>query len=299
MRLRDLLPDVRDTALRLLPHRAPTGLVRIGDPGPESPVLLTGNFTLTVRRLRRVLEGTDAWLLVANSHGINVWCAAGGGYFTADKVITAVNTSGLANVVRHKALILPQLAANGVDGWEIRRETGWGVHWGPAKAQDIPAYLAAGRKKTDGMRWVMFPLKDRLEMVTVTLGFYALLILLPVLIFWRHLFWPVTATLLGLSYFYAIVHPWLPGRDGLQKSVPLTLIALLGLWVYTGTVQPLPSQQLFNWTIALIALSLFTAAELQGMSPLMRGEQANWGWEAAIGALLVAVYFVTPLIVGW
>ena len=109
----------------------------------------------------------------------------------------------------------------------------------------------------------------------------------------------MTAALLGLSYFYAIVHPWLPGRDGLQKSVPLALIALLGLGLYLAVVQPLPSQQLFNWTIALIGLSLFTAAELQGMSPLMRGEQANWGWEAAIGALLVAVYFVTPLIAGW
>ncbi len=92
MRMRDLLPYVRDTALRLLPHRAPTGLVRIGDPGPESPVLLTGNFTLTVRRLRRVLEGTDAWLLVANSHGINVWCAAGGGHLT--QLVLSVDLAG-------------------------------------------------------------------------------------------------------------------------------------------------------------------------------------------------------------
>jgi hypothetical protein len=85
----------------------------------------------------------------------------------------------------------------------------------------------------------------------------------------------------------------------LQKSIPLTLIALLGLGIYTGTVQPLPLPQLFNWTIALIALSLFTAGELQGMSPLMRGEQANWGWEAVVGLVLLVVYFLTPLIVSW
>ncbi len=300
--LRTRLADLWLLFFRIIPPypKMRPGLYAVGAPGPDSPVLVTGNFSLTVRRVVREIDGRlDAWLLVADSGGINVWCAAGGGYFTADKVITAVNTSGLANVVRHKALILPQLAANGVDGWEIRRETGWGVHWGPAKARDIPAYLAAGRKKTDGMRWVTFPLKDRLEMVTVTLGFYALLILLPLLIFWRHLFWPVTAALLGLSYFYAIVHPWLPGRDGLQKSIPLTLIALLGLGVYTTVVQPLPSQQLFNWTIALIALSLFTAGELQGMSPLMRGEQANWGWEAAIGGLLAITYWLVPNLMGW
>ena len=263
-------------------------------------MLVTGNFSLTVRRVvREIDDRLDAWLLVADSGGINVWCAAGGGYFTADKVITAINTSGLTRVAKHKALILPQLAANGVDGWQIRRETGWGVYWGPLQARDIPAYLTAGRKKTDAMRWVTFPLRDRLEMVTVTLGFYALLILLPLLIFWPHLFWLVTAALLGLSYFYAIVHPWLPGRDGLQKGIPLTLIALLGLGVYSVVVQPLPPSQLFNWTIALFALSVFTAGELQGMSPLMRGEQANWGWEAAVGLLLVAVYFVMPLITDW
>ena len=300
--LRTWLADLWLLFFRIIPPypKVRPGLYAVGAPDPDSPVLVTGNFSLTVRRVVRAIDGRlDAWLLVADSSGINVWCAAGGGYFTADKVITAVNTSGLAHLVRHKALILPQLAANGVDGWEIRRETGWGVHWGPVRAHDLPAYLAVGRKKTDGMRWVTFPLKARLEMVTVTLGFYALLILLPALIFWRHLFWPVTAALLGLSYFYAIVHPWLPGRDGLQKSIPLSLIALLVLGLYMVVIQPLPPNQLFNWIIALIALSLFTAAELQGMSPLMRGEQANWGWEAAIGVVLVAVYFVTPLIVGW
>lgn len=307
---RNLLKDLWALFFRIIPPypKVRPGLYAVGRPDERSPVLVTGNFDLTVRRVVKVLDGViDCWLLVADSAGINVWCAAGGGFFTAEKVITAVQSSHLAQVVKHHALILPQLAANGVDGWKIRQETGWGVHWGPAKAADIPAYLAAHRKKTDAMRWVRFPLKDRLEMVTVTLGFYALLILLPVLIFWRHLFWPVTAVLLGLSYFYAIVHPWLPGRDGLQKSIPLTLIALAGLWGWTlvlskvevAVFSPMPSQQLFNWAIAITACAVFTAAEMQGMSPLMRGEQANWGWEAVIGAFLAAIYWVTPLLVGW
>ncbi len=263
-------------------------------------MLVTGNFDLTVRRVVKALDGrVDCWLLVADSAGINVWCAAGGGYFTAEKVITAVKSSRLAEVVSHHALILPQLAANGVDGWKVRQETGWGVHWGPVKAADIPAYLAARRKKTEAMRWVRFPLKDRLEMVSATLGFYSLLILLPVLIFWRPLFWPVTAALSGLSYFYAITLPWLPGRDGLLKSIPLTVIGLAGLAVWTAVIHPLPPPQLFHWAIAVTAFSVFTGAELQGMSPLMRGEQANWGWEAAVGVALAAVYWVTPLLMGW
>ncbi|RMF27547.1 MAG: hypothetical protein D6759_17500, partial [Chloroflexi bacterium] len=200
---------------------------------------------------------------------------------------------------RHRALILPQLCANGVDGWKIRRETGWGVHWGPVRATDIPAYLAAGRKKDEAMRLVRFPLKDRLEMVTVTLGFYGLLLLLPIFVFWRHLFGAVALSLIGLSYFYAAVHPWLPGRDGLAKSVPLAAIALAGMLAYTALWDPVPLPHLFNRVLGMIALSVFTGAELQGMSPLMRGEQANWGWEAAIGAVLALAWWLVPLALGW
>jgi SAM-dependent methyltransferase/xanthosine utilization system XapX-like protein len=300
--VRSLLIDLWALFLRIIPPypRVRPGLYAVGNPDRRSPVLVTGNFDLTVRRLVRAIDGqVDAWVLVADSAGINVWCAAGGGYFTAEKIIAAVRSSRLDEVVDHHALILPQLCANGIDGWKVRQETSWGVHWGPARAADIPAYLAAKRHKTDAMRWVRFPLKDRLEMVSVTVGFYGLLILVPVLIFWRSMFWPVAASLIGLSYFYAVVHPWLPGRDGLIKSIPLAAIALAGLAVYTLLVVPLPAPRLFRWVVGLTGLSVFTGAELQGMSPLMRGEQANWGWEVVIGAVLGLVYWLVPLAVGW
>lgn len=300
--LRTLLLDLWLLFFRIIPPypKVRTGLYAVGHPDADSPVLVTGNFDLTVRRLIQAIDGkVNAWLLVADSAGINVWCAAGGGYFTAEKVIAMVKSSHLDDVVNHHALILPQLCANGVDGWRIREDTGWGVHWGPPRAVDVPAYLAGKCKKTDEMRWVNFPLKDRLEMATVTMGFYGLLILLPVLIFWRQMFWPITFSLLGLSYFYAIVHPWLPGRDGLYKSIPLILITLAGLFAYSALLNPLPAQQLFYWTVGLTGLSVFSAAELQGMSPLMRGEQANWAWEAVIALSLGAIYWLVPLAIGW
>ena len=300
--LHTLLIDLWLLFFRIIPPypKVRPGLYAVGQPDKSSPVLVTGNFDMTVRRLVKAIDGkVNAWVLVADSAGINVWCAAGGGYFTAEKVIAAVKSSHLDEVVKHHALILPQLCANGVDGWRIRKETGWGVHWGPARAEDIQAYLAGKRKKTDAMRWVRFPLKDRLEMVTVTLGFYGLLILLPVFIFWRPLFWPITFSMLGLSYFYALVHPRLPGSDGLYKSIPLTIIALAGLFVYTTLLEPLPALNLFHWVVGLTGLSVFTGAELQGMSPLMRGEQANWGWEAVIGLALAAAYWLVPLALGW
>jgi ubiquinone/menaquinone biosynthesis C-methylase UbiE len=298
--LRSVLVDVWALFFRIIPPypKVEPGLYRVGEPDRQSPVLVTGNFDLTVRRVMRAIDGkVDCWLLVADSSGINVWCAAGGNYFTADSVIAAVRASGIEDMVDHHALILPQLCANGVDGWRIRKELRWGVHWGPARAEDIPTYLEEGRRKTDAMRWVDFPLKDRLEMVLVTLGFYGLLILIPVALFWRGVFWPVAISIVTLSLFYAATMPWLPGHDGLAKSLPLAVIALAGVYIYSASFGHLPPRRLFNWTVGLVGLSVFTGAELQGMSPLMRGEQANWTWEAVIGFALAAVYWLVPHVV--
>lgn len=167
MRLRDIPSDLRDTALRLLPHRAPTGLVRSGDPGPDSPVLLTGNYTLTVRRLRRALAGVDAWLLVADSNGVNVWCAAGGGHLTHHDVISVLRTSGIDTLVSRRVLILPQLAATGVERRPIEEATGWITKWGPARLEDLPAVLDRGGGVHGSERHMRFPLWERLEMAVM------------------------------------------------------------------------------------------------------------------------------------
>ena len=149
------------------------------------------------------------------------------------------------------------------------------------------------------MRTIRFPLIERLEMVTVTLAFYALMILLPVGLIWPGIFWPVTAALLGLAYFYAIVHPWLPGRDGLEKAIPLMVIALVGGFFYWQFFPRTSGLEMFHWAVGLVGLSVFTAAELQGMSPWMRGEQANWTIESVVYAALGLVYFGLPWLAGW
>lgn len=281
------------------PQQEP-GVYEIGHPGPDAPLLVTGNYLLTVQRLARAIDGRlDAWLLVADSDGINVWCGAGGGFLTAERVLAAWRLSALDQLLTHNAIVLPQLCANGVDGWKIREESGWDVRWGPVRAEDIPAYIAADLVKDDDMRLVTFPLWDRLEMMAATLGFYALLILLPVGIFWRDLLRPLALSLLAISLFYAITLHWLPGRDGLQKSVSLTGIVLLGMLFFSAVWDPVSAQSLFHRAVGLAGLSVFIGAELQGMSPEMRGEQANWGWEAIIAAILVLMYWMIPVLAGW
>ncbi len=150
---------------RWLPHSAPTGLFPVGKPGQGSPVVVTGNFSLTVKRVRRALEGQDVWLLVANSGGINVWCAAGGGILTENRIIDAIKISRLSDKVSHRTVILPALSAPGVNRAAVHRETGFRARFGPVYAIDIPAYLGAGMKKTESMRRFHFGPRHRLDML--------------------------------------------------------------------------------------------------------------------------------------
>ncbi len=300
--LATLMRDLWALFFRILPPypKIEPGLYAVGTPGPSDPFLVTGNYDLTVRRLVKALDGgVTCWLLVVDSAGINVWCGAGGGFLNAERVIGALKMSGADAWHTQKAMVLPQLCANGVDGNVIREETGWRVRWGPVRASDVPAYLGGDYEKTEDMRTVRFPLLDRLEMVSATLGLYALMIMVPVLIFWRHAFWPVLLALLGLSYFYALALPLIPGRDGLAKSLPLGMIALTGMLIFSWFTGFPAAPQLFRRGVGMIALSVFVAAELQGMSPLMRGEQANWGWEAVIAVVLAGLYWLVPRLVGW
>jgi ubiquinone/menaquinone biosynthesis C-methylase UbiE len=277
--------------------KVPTGLYRIGHPDRKSPVLVTGNYDLTVRRLVRHLDRqVECWLVVADSRGINVWCAAGGGHFTADKVISALKTSGVMEIVDHHALILPQLCANGVDGWKIRQDIGWGVHWGPARAKDIPAYLAACRKKTDRMRHVGFNLKERIEMTTVALGFNGLILSVLAFVFWRSQLWIILGVTTIISYCYGIFLPWLPGQDGVIKGITLSAFTILGLWIWSLGWGHLPPNSLFTSTVGLGFLAWWVGSEFQGMSPLMRGEHGNWRLYAPIGLLVLGLYGVGKLV---
>jgi len=165
-RARELLLDAVQTVFRLVPWPTEVGLRRIGDPDRSSPVVLTGNYDLSVRRLRRALEGRDVWMLVAPSGGINVWCAAAGGHLGTPQVVTALKTSGIGDEVDHREVILPQLAATGVLALDVFRRSRWKVRFGPVSADQLPEYLDTG-EKNDAMRRVSFPLRQRIEMAVM------------------------------------------------------------------------------------------------------------------------------------
>ncbi len=146
------------------------GLYAIGSPDPASPVLVTANFKLTFDTLRARLSGTDAWLLVLDTLGVNVWCAAGKGTFATNELIHRIDTSRLASVVSHRTLVVPQLGATGVSAVAVKKHAGFSVVWGPVRAEDIQGFIRAGMKADTAMRMVTFTTAERLVLIPVELS---------------------------------------------------------------------------------------------------------------------------------
>ena len=148
-------------------YRVIPGLYGVGRPGPDAPVLVTANYKLSFDALRRELPGIDAWILVVDTRGINVWCAAGKKTFSTAEVAYQVKISRLAEIVRHRQLILPQLAAVGVAAGRLSKACGFSGTFGPVRAQDLPAYLHRGRQADEAMRTVTFRAGERAVLIPV------------------------------------------------------------------------------------------------------------------------------------
>lgn len=147
------------------------GLYRIGSPTPDSPVLVTCNYRMTVDLVRGDLAGVDAWLLVLETHGVNVWCAAGKGTFGTDELVRRIYLTRLAEIVGHKRVIVPQLGAVGVAAQRVRELSGYRVVWGPIRSADLREFLASDQKATPRMRAVTFTFAERLALAPIeTLG---------------------------------------------------------------------------------------------------------------------------------
>lgn len=160
-------------AVRLGIHRdhylVDPGLYALGHPDRESPVIVSANYKLSFDCLRKELGALDAWLLVLDTKGVNVWCSAGKGSFGNAELATRIKLTRLGLVIAGRDLILPQLSATGVDAPSIKRDTGWTVHFGPVLARDLPAYIKAGKIKTEAMRCMDFPFVERIKLIPLEL----------------------------------------------------------------------------------------------------------------------------------
>ena len=233
-------------------HIIKPGIYRLGNPTPDSLVFVSANYTLSFDAVRSALEGTDCYILVLDTKGINVWCAAGKGTFGTEELVRRIGSSGLANVVRHRTLILPQLSAPGISAYEVKRQSGFSVEYGPVRASDLPEYLKT-RKATPEMRKVQFPMKDRLvltpvELVHVILPTIAAAILLYFFAGPLAALAAITTALAG-TVFFPVLLPFIPTHDFSTKGLILGGIVAIPFAVAFATYSTMSL-----WENALISL---------------------------------------------
>lgn len=143
------------------------GLYKLGNPNAESEVMISANYKLSFDVLRKYLKGMNVWIIVLDTKGVNVWCAAGKGTFGTKELINRVNLTGIKNRINHKRIIVPQLGAPGIAAHKVNQATGLKVTYGPVRASDIKEFLNHNMEANDEMRRVNFSLFDRLVLVPV------------------------------------------------------------------------------------------------------------------------------------
>jgi len=288
LRLPDVLGAVRvRVGLGRMGYRVDPGLYALGEPGPESPVLVTASYKLSFDHLRRALKGRDAWILVLDTQGINVWCAAGKGAFGTEELVWRAAAARLDKVVSHRTLIVPQLGAPGVSAHAVKRLSGYGVIFGPIRARDLPAFLDAGYRAEPRMRRKGFSLGERAVLIPVELMSvlrYSLLVV-PLLFLaggvqrgegfwagaWVHGLFAVFAYLVGVGAGAMITPlslPWIPGRAFSWKGF---LAGLAGALIFMGIKARLGFHGVSGleegaWLLMILALSSFLAMNFTGAS---------------------------------
>lgn len=265
-------------------YKVTPGLYAAGSPGPESPILVTANYKLSFDALRFQLHGFDAWMLVADTRGVNVWCAAGKGTFSTEEITYSVQQSRLRELVSHRTLILPQLGATGVAGYQVTKGCGFKVVFGPVCSSDVPDYLRNKQQADEAMRTVTFTLAERAVLIPVELY----LLVKPLSVFfltglllsgigpaifsitdaWTRGLILVSATLMGIgcgAILVPLILPWLPGRQFWVQGLLPGMAGGIACWsIFADQLIPTEGLTLLLWTTAL---SSYLAMNFTGSTP--------------------------------
>jgi len=263
------------------------GLYALGFPDENSMVLVSCNYKLSFDELRKELPLRDFWILVLDTKGINVWCAAGKGTFGTDELVGRIKSSELEKVVSHRELILPQLSAPGVAAHQVKKRSGFNVIYGPIRSSDLPFFLDNNKKATEEMRHKSFSFKERAVLIPVEV----VMALKPSLIIMIVLFvlgglvgqGPFLSNMLNYGFFAGLAFivaflsgavltplflPWLTGRAFSLKGAVMGLFSALVLFLFRpGIFGSWPGRfELFGLLLIIMSVSAYLAMNFTGAS---------------------------------
>jgi CO dehydrogenase/acetyl-CoA synthase delta subunit len=223
-------------ALNRMNFIVPPGLYAVGTPDADAPVVVTCNYKMTYDIIRCKLAGRNMWLLVLETFGVNVWCAAGKGTFGTEELVRRITVSGLDKAVNHRRLLLPILGGPGVAAHEVTSRTGFAITYAAIRAEDLPRFLDNGMVTTPRMRELTFTFYERLILVPVELligmrtaaAITVALLLLGIMLGGTAAGITISAGYLGAMLTGVVAGPlllpWLPGRSFAVKGVVVGLL---------------------------------------------------------------------------
>jgi hypothetical protein len=287
-------------------YRVAPGLYAVNKPGPEAPVLVTANYKLSFDSLRRELGSIDAWILVLDTRGVNVWCAAGKKTFSTEEVIRQVKRVQLDRLVSHRELILPQLGAPGVSSQTVKKSCGFKIIWGPVRARDLNTFFTNGNRADGGLRQLTFTMSERIILIPVELSLIvkpSLVVLLAVFILsgispgifsfsaaWFRGLNGAAAYLLGIlagAVAVPILLPWLPMRQFYLKGIVTGLTAGCLLIFFNGSKIAIP--EAITLLLLTTTVSSYAAMNFTGATPFTSPSGVEKEMRQAIPVQLVAV----------
>jgi len=267
--------------IKRMSYQVEPGVYAVGNPGPESVVLVTSNYKLSFDSLRKELSNLDAWILVLDTKGINVWCAAGKGTFSTDELVRRIEVTQIAQLVNHRRLIIPQLGAVGISAHQVKERSGFKVIYGPVRACDLPAFLEAGMKASPEMRRVHFNFYDRLKVIPVEVSMSLKYLFFSALAFfflsglsssgyslrladgWMQAF-NIAAAFIAGTVIGPLLLPWLPGRSFSVKGLWAGIIGFL--IIYFADLVGAHPLHVVSWGFITTAIASFLTMNFTGAS---------------------------------
>lgn len=287
------------------------GLYSVGNPDKSSPVLVTANYKMSFDYLRKELNELDAWILVLDTKGINVWCAAGKGTFGSNELINRIAIVQLEKIVSHRTLILPQLGAPGVSAHEVLKYSGFKVLFGPVKAKDVKEFIHSGMKATVQMRTVEFSAYDRLVLTPVELvgslkvsltifGILFLLNLMGLGPFGLVDFYSYMGAVIVGCVLTPVMLPWIPGRAFAWKGwlvgfIWAVMVNMLNGWPSAPEYGLLRA---LGYLMILPSVSAFYAMNFTGASTFTSFSGVLKEMRIAVPAIIMSIFLGIVLILG-
>jgi len=285
------------------------GIYAVGTPNNNSPVLVTANYKLTFDALRKELGGLNVWIMVLDTKGVNVWCAAGKGTFGTKELLNRILKVKLFQIVSHKTLILPQLGAPGINAYDVTKKSGFKVVYGPVRAEDINEFLKAGMRATEEMREIRFNIVDRVVLTPVEfISTFKIAMLVFGIMFLINLF---AVNPFGVVDFYAfigallvgcvltpILLTWIPVRAFAAKGWILGLIWAVTVNILNGW-PAMPEYGLLKtvaYLLILPSIAAYYAMNFTGSSTYTSFSGVIKEMKIAVPAIAISIGFGVVLL---